>query len=67
MPTGIVGAHDLVDLGRARLADADEVVLDGVEIPERLGLLGEGHEVPPQSDEKTASGFLAIWALMNGV
>ncbi len=42
---GIVLAHGLGGLGRARLAHADEVVLDGVEVAEGLGLLGEGDEV----------------------
>ena len=51
-PDRIFGAHRSCRFDRGRLAGADEVVLDGIEIAERLGLLGEGEEVPaPQRGE----------------
>ena len=35
--------------------------------PSALACLENVTKKPPQIDEKTASGFLAIWALMNGL
>ena len=66
-PERIVVADRLGGLDGAGFAAGDEVVLDRGEIAERLACLMKVTKWPPQSELKTASGFLESWALMNGV
>jgi len=57
----------LVDSGEPASPPAMTLYLTASKYPRGLACLAKVTKWPPQSEENTASGFLAICALMNGV